>query len=457
MMNQSMSSHNMMQNRSNNNTSGMMNNYNNNNRFSSSHSSGNLGLMNRSSSTRNMSSAVQSNMARLMGGNTNNSNSMGSSSMLSNLGNQSQKTSNAFMAMMGQQQQQQQQQNQSNSNLMNMNRSSSNNTSSLSGNKRSISATDLHALVANKSMRSATNATARKSAKSAATMTTDSLFHNSCKLYPKTLVVLESALAFDPQAIRRPVPLLVGGDDENTSSKEGSNSAAVKEESGETQNADQKMTDGATAKDSQDGDATGDGTEAKAEESPAIKQEKASGEMTETKQPKEDNKENKVIKKVYRSDEWYSYPFNIAMKHGAGLDVLQFLAKEGPDVLAQPDGDEEACSLGIALGMDEPSLDVVRLLLAANPSTRKVVDRRGNTPLHMAARVIVADPMLSLDIVSLVFSANNDAIHERNFRGETPLDVAIRSPFANDQVVDFLQEKIAPETTIFVEEAPIPC
>jgi hypothetical protein len=37
-------------------------------------------------------------------------------------------------------------------------------------------------------------------------MDSDSLLHNSCKLYPETFGVVESALQLDPQAIRRPVP-----------------------------------------------------------------------------------------------------------------------------------------------------------------------------------------------------------------------------------------------------------
>lgn len=54
-----------------------------------------------------------------------------------------------------------------------------------------------------------------------ASMDSDSLVHNSCKLYPTTLTVVESALRFDPPAIRRRIPLVCGrvDDDEKESSR----------------------------------------------------------------------------------------------------------------------------------------------------------------------------------------------------------------------------------------------
>lgn len=42
----------------------------------------------------------------------------------------------------------------------------------------------------------------------AASMDQLSLLHNSCKLYPDTVMVVESALRMDPDAIRRPVPMV---------------------------------------------------------------------------------------------------------------------------------------------------------------------------------------------------------------------------------------------------------
>lgn len=41
-----------------------------------------------------------------------------------------------------------------------------------------------------------------------AAMDSDSLLHNSCKLYPQTFCIVESALQLDPEAIRRRFPLV---------------------------------------------------------------------------------------------------------------------------------------------------------------------------------------------------------------------------------------------------------
>jgi len=391
-----------------------------------SQSSGNLGMM-RSSSSRSMSSAVQSNMARLMGGGS-------AQQMNNNQGNNSygqQKQPNAFMAMLQKQEQQNSSSNINGSNIGMMNHNNlgmmNNNTNGMDGmnRKRTLSQSDLSSAgPVPKMQRSMNSSTGRKNN---ATASTNSLLHSSCKLYPKTKVVLESALAFDPQAIRRPVPLTVGekkGDKE----RDGDDDKKITPSEFQSLERDQKLPE---------------------TESNEIKHTSNSN--------NEDESKDKENKKSYRSTEWYSYPFNIAMKHGAGLDVLQFLAKEGADVLVQPDGEEELCALGVALSMGKPSVDVVRLILAANPSTRSVADRRANYPLHTAVRapMLDASPDQRLEIVRLVYAAYSQALEKRNFRGETPLDIAIRSPFSCDEVIDFLLQKSSPEESTIVEEAPL--
>ena len=270
--------------------------------------------------------------------------------------------------------------------------------------KRSLSQTNLVTNpTVSKTSRFLTSATARRNS---AVMSSDSLLHNSCKLYPKTLVVLESALAFDPEAIRRSVPLIVGSPSE--SNKEGEDTK--EQEQGMTPHFPAAATAGL----------------------------------------------RDAVPSSFKSSAWYSYPFNIAMKHEAGLDVLQFLAKEGPDVLAKPDGDEEAASLGIALGMEKPSLDIIRLILSNNPATKKVSDRQSNFPLHIAVRAPLGSDAQRLELVRLIYFAHPSAIKEKNFRGETPLDIAVRSPFSCDDVIDFLQQNSAPDEESELIDAPTP-
>ncbi|KAL7566242.1 hypothetical protein ACA910_011305 [Epithemia clementina (nom. ined.)] len=274
----------------------------------------------------------------------------------------------------------------------------------LQSRKRTLPQTNLASAAASKAPRSLTNATARRNF---ATMNSDSLLHNSCKLYPKTLVVLESALAFDPDAIRRSVPLLVGNPEE-------------KKKKGDEEDTEGKQ---------------------------VLPLQFPSAATTEI---------GDKSSSSFKSASWYSYPFNIAMKHDAGLDVLTLLAKEGPDVLAKTDGDEEGGSLGIALGMEKPSLDIVRLILANNPATKNVADRQSNLPLHIAVRAPLESPADRMELVRLIYAAYPEAIHERNFRGETPLDVAVRSPFACDAVIDFLQQKSIPDEESELVDAPLP-
>ena len=275
----------------------------------------------------------------------------------------------------------------------------------LLGRKRSLAESNLLARAASSKVpRSLTSATARRNS---ATMNSDSLLHNSCKLYPKTLVVLESALAFDPEAIRRSVPLLVGNQEDQNKASEIETSV----------------------------DKVGQPLQFPS----AV--------------PVEKTHKSSVS---FKLSQWYSYPFNIAMKHEAGLDVLNFLAKAGPDALAKTDGEEEAGALGIALGMERPSLDVVRLILAHNHATKKVADRQSNLPLHIAVRAPLENPAERIELVTLIYSAYPDAIKEKNFCGETPLHVAVKSPFSCDRVVDFLQLKSNPDEESQLLEAPIP-
>ena len=180
-------------------------------------------------------------------------------------------------------------------------------------------------------------------------METESLLHQSCRLYPTTDAVVESALRIDPDAVRRAVATAV---EQGNSQKPGN---------------------------------------------------------------------------------VYGYPINVALTHGGSMGVLKMLAEAGPDVLIQKDGTDGSGSLGIALSIKCP-LEVVNLLVQANPNCARVADRRGNYPLHIAV-----SQGLSLAIVRRIVALYPKAQEMRNFHSNTPLDIAQRSTRCPEEVMNFLQ------------------
>lgn len=180
-------------------------------------------------------------------------------------------------------------------------------------------------------------------------MGAESLLHQSCRLYPTTDAVVESALRIDPAAIRRAVATTV---DEGVTKK---------------------------------------------------------------------------------ATNIYGYPINVALTNGASMGVLRMLAEAGPDVLTQKDGTTGSGSLGIALAA-KCNLDVVNLLIQANPHCVQVADRRGNYPLHVAV-----SQGMALEIVRRVYLGYPKAQEMRNFHSDTPLDIAQRSTRCPEEVMNFLQ------------------
>lgn len=220
----------------------------------------------------------------------------------------------------------------------------------------------------------------------------DALLHNSCRLYPNTPSVVESALQLDKEAIRRPVPVKCIGHKMN-------------------RNADNSLQD-RTLPESID----------------YVSNNKTSS----SEGNKLDTKESKSF--IATFPETYAYPINIAMKNGASSDVVKLLARKGPDVLCFPDGPDRCSSIAIAvaLGYDK---DLIEFLLMTNPSCVNALDRLDNTVLHTAVRFGNDNKGL----VSFLCDKLPKAVSYRNFYGHTPLDVAIKSPFCSEDVVDYLQ------------------
>jgi hypothetical protein len=204
------------------------------------------------------------------------------------------------------------------------------------------------------------NNPAQPSANNNNAIETSSLLHQSCRLYPTTAAVVESALRIDPDAVRKAIPITL----EKGSIISGSGGGK-------------------------------------------------------------------------KAQNIYGYPVNVAMTHGASMEVLKMLVEAGPDVLIQKDGTDGSGSLGIALTTKCEHMHmgaVVTLLVQANPECVKVADRRGNYPLHVSVNY-----GLPLDIVKRLYAMYPKALQMRNFHSETPLDIAQRSTRCSEDVMNFLQ------------------
>jgi hypothetical protein len=185
------------------------------------------------------------------------------------------------------------------------------------------------------------------------------LLHNSCKLYSSTLAVIESALMFDAEAIRKAVPT----------------TAAIQINTTQT----------------------------------------------------------KVKRK--RVSDTYAYPINIAICSGGSADVIELLAKTGPDVLLLKDGPYDSSPLAIAI-RHQSGLAVLQVLLAADRKQSEVMDNQNNLPLHVA----VQGQLVSIEVVKLIYEAFTDAIKATNIRAETPVQVAERNPHCPERIVDLLHD-----------------
>jgi hypothetical protein len=129
----------------------------------------------------------------------------------------------------------------------------------------------------------------------------------------------------------------------------------------------------------------------------------------------------------------YGYPINIALSHGGSLEVLKMIAEAAPDILMEKDGIDGTGSLGIAL-MSSCEWTTINMLLRTNSDCIKVADRRGNYPLHVAAK-----HGISLGAAKQLYRLYPNALQMRNFLLQTPLDIAQRSTRCSEDVIDFLQ------------------
>lgn len=135
-----------------------------------------------------------------------------------------------------------------------------------------------------------------------------------------------------------------------------------------------------------------------------------------------------------RKQSEFDYPINIALHHDAPLQVLRLLAEASSGILVNGDGPEWCCALSCAL-YERRDIQVISLLLGANPDQIRVRDRHLNYPIHVACL-----GGASLEIVKLLATSYRHALRKRNFHGQTPVEIAISSTLCGDDTVDFLKQ-----------------
>lgn len=156
---------------------------------------------------------------------------------------------------------------------------------------------------------------------------------------------------------------------------------------------------------------------------------------------------NKLVK------EPYTYPLNLAIRYGCNSQVLNCLIAAAPQILAIPDGQMEETSLSILIkyypsNNSQVTFDkIVSLLSSALKSSSDgvyddfiLMDRRGNTPLHIVA-CTASSRSIPTSVVKRLYSDLNGrkCIKLCNFNGQTPVDIArSRTASCNDDVARYL-------------------
>lgn len=120
--------------------------------------------------------------------------------------------------------------------------------------------------------------------------------------------------------------------------------------------------------------------------------------------------------------EKYCYPLNIAIRNQIQFAAIELLVKAAPQVAAMPDGAMKEGSLSILLKHNPDDTQLADLLLLSNPTCATLLDKHGNSPLHIACQFGA-----SLPTVKHICILHPQALKMRNRFGLTPIEVAQRS------------------------------
>jgi len=132
---------------------------------------------------------------------------------------------------------------------------------------------------------------------------------------------------------------------------------------------------------------------------------------------------NVVVKTTEGKKEPYSYPVNLAIKHGLNKEVVEKLVAAAPSVLMLKDGNSRETTLHVlARYYRQEYKDVFNNILLNSPRSAAVLDRNQDTPLHIACQ-----NNISLGAVRNLCILYPQAVTLVNKQDKTPLELLERS------------------------------
>ena len=250
-----------------------------------------------------------------------------------------------------------------------------------------------------------------------------SLLHNTCKLFPTTLSVIESAVHLDPEAIHTAIPTLCSAKHtRNTSMSHHQHSPMSS-----TANVYSFPLNIALQH-----NASNDVISFLMQKYPAV--------LTKLDGPNQTGSLS-IALSFYNSDEagkstsCLTPTTQTTTKATCGNKNWGTLAKET-----------------IVKTEDSRMDQLIRMFVLAKPDCVKILDRRKNTALHYLAK---RRAHVSCESISLVYQLYPEALHMRNCIGQTPVQVAQQNPTITDQLLDHWHECSYWEQEIKLEQSLI--
>jgi ankyrin repeat protein len=142
---------------------------------------------------------------------------------------------------------------------------------------------------------------------------------------------------------------------------------------------------------------------------------------------------NMIVKS--KNETLSSLPLHIAIECKGSLEVLQYLTRAAPEIVAFKDGPNDCNAISALLYQKRFALDILSMLIRMSPEALLVVDRLQNTSLHVACA-----QGAPLEVVDMLYEAQPKALFQKNMLGLTPLQLSQQTGLCSMEVSDFLHD-----------------
>ena len=239
----------------------------------------------------------------------------------------------------------------------------------------------------------------------ASSASTTSLLHTTCKLFPHSRVVVESALQFDPESISLAIPTLCSSRYEASGSSQppDANSTSISNYYSFPINIALQY------------EAAMDVIQLLVDSDPSV--------LTKRDGPNQTGSLSIALSTALSTTAPIESDKDVPP--GSCKTILAKCAQGQCAVVAS----KPCCGPERSTRMDQ----LVALLLRANRESAMIVDRRNNTALHYVAR---CKNEVSPSTITLICSLYPEALHVRNWLGQTPLQVAQRNLHLSDNLLE---------------------